>query len=162
MAQPSGFIPVLDPTKPYLGTDSQVHADYLSQVNTLAKSLEELYGQLIGGSRTDARGNPLLVRTYDELKVIDQAAEEIKRAIKEVKKDKGKDLWGDLVLQYVIDRYKGAFKTEYNKVKKDIEKRLNYQDQIAPYHAQTREEAKRKRTSDLAGLQNLGTDLFSI
>jgi len=161
MAQRPGFIPTLDSTKPYLGTDSQVHADYLSQANAIAKTLEGAYGQLIG-ARTDARGNPLLVRTYDELREVYQAAEEIKRAIKEVKKDKGKDPWGDLVLQYVIDRFTGAFQDEYKRIKKSIDDRLKYQDQIAPYQKQASEEAKRKRTSDREGLQKLGTNLFDV
>jgi len=161
MPQSSGFIPALDSTKPYLGSDSQEHADYLSEANALAKSLEGVYSQLIG-ARTDARGNPLLVRTYDELREVDQAAEEIKRAIKELKKDKGKDMWGDIILQYVIDRFTGAFQDEYKRIKKSIDKRLEYQDQIAPYQKQGAEKAKRKRTSDREGLKKLGTDLFDV
>jgi len=151
----------LNPEQPYLATPAQMGADYVSEANVLAKNLEFLFGKLVG-SETDAQGKPYTIRTFDELEEISRAAEEIKEAIKKLGKDYGLDPFGDLILENTMKRYLGPFQKKYERVKEDIEERMEYQGKIAPYREKMRERLEDKRISDLGKIKGLGKGLFEF
>jgi hypothetical protein len=136
-------VPILSGRKPYLGTDANKHAEYLSAANGIATQIDNIYTRMVGAERGGRENKPLVIRDaegFEELKQsIKEAEQKLTIVLKVYKQGQFKD--ADDVINKAREKFYGMVQNEYIRLKARINRALNWEGQLSPYRKEQLEKS---------------------
>ena len=136
-------LPILSGSKPYLGTPSKKHAEYLSAADNIATTVDTIYTQMIGAESGGRENKPLMIRDAKDFDELKQNIREAERQLKMISKlyPQGQFADADDIVQKAKAKFYGLVQVEYQKIKQRINAALNWEEQLGPYRKEQAEKS---------------------